>query len=38
MRTELYYKNQIHKLTMKDPVLNKNIIAKLVRRLRRLES
>ena len=33
----LYLKNRIHLLTMKDPIANKNIIAKLVRQVRKLE-
>lgn len=37
MRTILHYTNQIHKLTMKDAVVNKNIINKLQRRLRLLQ-
>lgn len=33
----LYLKNRIHLLTMRDPIANKNIVAKLVRQVRRLE-
>lgn len=33
----LYLENRIHKLSMKNPVDNKNIIAKLRRQVRRLE-
>lgn len=36
MRTKLYYENRIHKLSMKDPVANKKLIAKLERKLRAL--
>ena len=34
----LHYKNRIHKLTQKDPVMNQHIIAKLYRKIRAIEN
>lgn len=37
MKSVLSYENRIHKLTQRDPVRNIHIIAKLRRRIRKLE-
>lgn len=38
IRTIEYLKNRVHKLENRDPVVNRNIINKLYRQIRALES